>query len=92
MATEILPVATGVASSADIVVASGDEKTVFAKDSTEGRIAYNARLYVEIKDDAGLYFIVDEMTPDKQAIVLSAAGTYRVRRAGNGAAVGACLA
>lgn len=77
MASQILADGTGPANSADIVVAAGTILTVALKNATR-----DARIIVQVKDDAGAYQPIDELNPSRNnPAVLSAPGTYRFSRA-----------
>lgn len=78
MATQILAVGTTAADSADVVVTT--PVTVCLKDAAGPYVASGAHVNVSLKDDAGQYFIVDQMTNGKPAIVISGPGTYRFSR------------
>jgi hypothetical protein len=76
MATELLAVGSTAANSADLVVASGSTVTVGMKGATSGE----ARVRVQLKDDAGAYIDVSELTPFRPATAITAPGTYRFAR------------
>lgn len=81
MATELLAANTTAASSADFTLAAGESATLALKGADAGSFETDAVL-VEIKDDAGGYWLVGELNKPQ---VISGAGTYRVRRlAGRG--------
>lgn len=80
MATEILAIGTGVANSADVVVAAGTPITVGLKDAA-GPVVYGGRVAIQIKADNGEYFNIDELNaPSRLALVIAGAGTYRFQR------------
>ena len=83
MATELLPIGTGDASSSDLVVAAGTQVTVGLKDEA-GPVVGGGRVSVQLKADSGEYFNVDEMGTSRQALVISGAGTYRFTRIAGG--------
>lgn len=80
MATQILPVGTTAADSADVVVASGNQLTVCLKDAAGPKVAGGALVLILLKDDAGQYFRVDALDAAKPAVLIVAAGTYRFSR------------
>ena len=80
MPAEILAIGTTTTNSADVVVAAGSNLTVCLKDAAGPVVAPNARVRIQLKDDAGQYFTIDTLSPQKPAVVISAAGTYRFRR------------
>ena len=89
MATQLIATGTGSATSADITVADGSSATVFLKDANGGGIGYCAIVYIEIKDSAGNYTTIGQLTNDDPGTVIAAPGTYRLRRKANGVSVGA---
>lgn len=80
MATEIMAVGTTAATSADVVVAAGTPLTVSLKDAAGPAIDQNAKVELQLKDDAGQYFTVDSLTPATPGLVIAGAGTYRFSR------------
>jgi len=83
MATQILAVADTAATSSDVVVAEGEQLTVALKAATGTRVLPNAAVEIQLKDDAGEYFLIETLQGTKTATVIIAAGTYRfVRNAG----------
>lgn len=89
MATQILSIGTTAANSADVVIAAGAQLTVALKDVAGPSLHTEARVQIMLKDDAGQYFRVDELRwPDRPALVIQAAGTYRFARIATGAACG----
>ena len=80
MPTNILTTGTTAANSADIVVTTTPVALALKGPSAPYGGDSQARVQVQMKDDAGSYFQVDEMHAGKPAIVLHAAGTYRVSR------------
>jgi len=80
----ILAVGTNNTPSADIVVAAGAPLTVCIKDAAGPRVAIGALVHIELKDDAGQYFRVGQLSANAPAAVIDGAGTYRFVR---GAAV-----
>lgn len=86
MPTQILSVNTTAADSSDVVVAAGTPVTVALKDAagplvgvTNGA-AKPAVVQIKLKDDAGEYFLVDQLTSAKPALVIYGPGTYRFSR------------
>lgn len=88
MATQLLPIASTAASSAEFTINEGSSAVV----SLKGTLNSGARMYVEIKDDAGGWnpvgVLLANSGPEKRSAVIGAAGTYRVRRVA-GSACGA---
>jgi len=76
MATEILPTADTAANSADLVVEAGIPVTVALK-GVGGRAAF---VLILLKDDAGVYHQMAELSVDHRATVITAPGTYRFTR------------
>lgn len=85
---ELIAAGTTEADSADFTLASGDQATLFLKDAAGPQVAGDAAAIVQIKSAAGEYFsagVIDAAVPAK---VLSAPGTYRVKRLAASAAFG----
>lgn len=80
MPAQILAVGTADANSADVVIAAGDALTVSLKDTAGPIVDYGCIVDILLKDDSGQYFRVDTLSAYKQAVVISAAGTYRFAR------------
>jgi hypothetical protein len=79
MATELLATGSTAADSSDLVVSDGSTVTVALKGDTDGA----AFVRILLKDDAGGYADVGELSPYRRAIAIAAPGTYRfTRRAG----------
>ncbi|MBB3523065.1 hypothetical protein [Rhizobium sp. BK456] len=76
MAAELLAVGSTAANSSDLVVASGSTVTVGIKGATTSQ----ARVRITLKDDAGGYTDVGELTPFRPAFAITAPGTYRFTR------------
>lgn len=75
MATELIATGFTAANSADITLAAGESATVGMKDGTAFSV-----IKIELKDDAAGYNTVGELNPQRPAISIIAAGTYRLRR------------
>ena len=88
MATNLLTTGTTAANSSDFTLAAGEEATISLKDAAGTKISGGAQVFIDIKDDAGQYFAIDRLGPDKVAVILKGVGTYRVRRIANGVSVG----
>lgn len=87
MAQEILPIGTGRADSADVVVAPGEQLTVCLK-GAGGAVPMGAAVSITLKGDDDIYYTVDALSSEtKTAVVIIGAGTYRFTRY-SGAAVG----
>jgi len=77
MATQILATGTGAANSSDLVVAAGTPVTVCLKGTSTAR----AIVRIQLKDDAAAYNTIGTLsTPDDNAKVIDAPGTYRFQR------------
>lgn len=76
-AAQILAVGTTAVDSTDVVVAS--ELSVAIKDAAGPKVANGAKVRVQLKDDAGAYFEVDTLSPQRPALILGP-GTYRFSR------------
>lgn len=81
MPTQILATGASAADSSDVVVAAGTPLTVCLKDAAGSTVESSAEVRISLKDDAGQYFQVDELTGSKPATVIVGAGTYRFSRA-----------
>lgn len=89
MATNLLSVGTDTTPSDDFIVGSGEQKTISLKSNSTDNTFPNAQVYLQLKDDTNKYWTVDTLTTHKPAVILSAAGTYRLVRKAGGKAVGA---
>jgi len=83
VATQILADGTGAADSADLPVSTGATLLVSMKDWTS-----RSSITISLKDDAGNYQPIGQLTPQKPAAVLSA-GVYRFTRPADSASCGA---
>lgn len=88
MATNLLSIGTDETPSGDFVVTSGEQVTLALKSASGSNRFPNAQVYIQLKDDANRYWTVDTLAPAKPAVVLSAAGTYRLIRKAGGSAAG----
>jgi hypothetical protein len=79
MPTNILTAGTTAADSSDVVVPSGTLLTVGLKDAAGTQVDSTCVVHVQLKDDAGQYFRVDQLDNGKPALVL-APGTWRFSR------------
>lgn len=79
-AVQLLPIAEGLADSADFTLAAGESATLAIKDATAPILDASSRAAVQLKDDGGAYWTVYTLTGIDGACVLAAPGTYRVRR------------
>jgi len=77
MATQILATASGAADSADITVVAGTPLTVALKGAEFG-----AHVDVKLKDDAGVYRTVANLTPSQNngSGVITGPGVYQFSR------------
>lgn len=80
MATQILTTANTAANSADLVVVAGTPVTVALK----GVVDAAAFVRILLKDDAGSYHQVAELSSGNRATVITAPGTYRFARVAGG--------
>lgn len=80
MPTQILATAATAAPSSDLVVADGESLTLGLKGVVDGQ----ARVLVELKDDAGAYNVVSEITSHDPKTLIVGPGTYRVTRVAGG--------
>lgn len=88
--TNLLTTAAGAATSTSFTLAAGESATISMKDAAGPVLPYGGQIIIEISDDTGSqWFNVDTLSSNKRAVVLQAAGTFRVRRVANGIAVGA---
>lgn len=78
--TNLLTAGTTAANSSDFTLAAGESATILLKDAAGPRLSQGATVYIDMKDDAGQYFEIDRLNIDKPAVVLTAIGTFRVRR------------
>lgn len=93
MATQILAVGTGAATSSDFVVTAGAPALVFLNDAA-GPKTKDGQADIEVKDAAGQYFSIGELRSELNngSIVLIAAGTYRFSRPADSASCGVASA
>lgn len=74
MATQILATGTTAANSSDTVIAAGTAVCL------KGLAGPGATVNILLKDDAGNYNFVGELTSAEPVAVITAAGTYRFTR------------
>jgi hypothetical protein len=79
-ATQILPVASTAADSADVVLASGSRLTIGLK----GVVDSAAEVRVFLKDDVNAYNLIGSINGSVLAVEISAPGTYRFSRVAGG--------
>ena len=89
MPTQLLAVAAGAATSADVTVAAGASTTVILKDAAGPFVNFRARGFIEAKDDAGQYFVFKELNCADPGCVVNGPITFRFRREDNGEPLGA---
>ena len=77
---ELIASGTAEADSADFTLAAGDQATLFLKDAAGTTVNPHGVAQVHIKSADGEYFLVGKLDTAQPAAVLSAPGTYRVRR------------
>lgn len=85
---ELIAAGTPEADSADFTLAAGDQATLFLKDAAGPSVAADAIARLQIKSAAGEYFNAGHLDSFSPAKVLSAPGTYRVKRLASSAAFG----
>lgn len=87
--TALLTAAATAATSADFTVAVGTPTYLYAKPVTTLVAIPGGQWYIDIQKKTGTdYYTVDSLTPNKIAVVLSGAGTFRLSRPVTGVAVG----
>lgn len=86
--TELLATGTSAANSSDFTLAAGESATLFLKDADGGGLNSRALVYLEVKDETGQYTTIDSLTTNKPGFVLTAIGTFRVRRPAGGDSCG----
>lgn len=77
MPASIMAVGTSALNSSDLVVAANSRLTVGLKAAAGPKV--NARVVISIKDDAGIYYQIDELSP-RTTVKELVAGTYRFER------------
>lgn len=82
-AAPILTTASTAADSSDVIVVAGTPLAVSLKGVADG----GARVVVSLKDDAGAYNVVSELTSHQPKTLITAPGAYRFTRVA-GAACG----
>lgn len=81
MATEILATGSGAANSADQVLSAGTSVSLKGYDG-------NSRVVISLKDDAGAYNPVGDLTMSQRGLAVLASGTYRFSRPASSSACG----
>jgi hypothetical protein len=79
MATELLSTASTAANSSEVTVTAGAPVTVAMKGATAG-----ALINVQIKDETGAFHVIDKLTIERPALVISGPGVYRLARVAGG--------
>lgn len=77
---ELIASGTAEADSADFTLAAGEQVTLFLKDAAGTTVNPHGVAQVHIKSADGEYFMIGKIDTSQPAAVLSAPGTYRVRR------------
>ena len=85
---ELIAAGTTEADSADFTLAAGDQATLFLKDAAGPSVAADAIARLQIKSAAGEYFNAGHLDSFNPAKILSAPGTYRVKRLAASSAFG----
>lgn len=80
MPSEILAIGSAVANSADVEITA--TTTVCLKDASGPSVSREAKVDILLKDDAGQYYKVGELTGGAPAQVIIGPGTYRFTRMG----------
>ncbi len=88
MPTQILAVGTGALDSGDVVVSPGNTLAVCLKDAAGPRVAAGAKVIISLKDDAGQFFQVGDISSHAPAKLIVAPGTYRFSRIAGSASCG----
>lgn len=86
MAVQLLAIASGEAVSAEFTIPGGEVWTVCLNDSQGPVTAHGALVRIDVKDPDGRFFEIGTLVSDHTHLsnwmVLSASGTYRLRRYG----------
>ncbi|HWA18969.1 MAG TPA: hypothetical protein VG757_08220 [Devosia sp.] len=85
-AAEILPVASGEASSEDVTIT--EPVTVCLKDAGGPEISDRAGVIILLKSDDDAYFKIGALSARTPSLIIAGAGTYRFDRIANGVACG----
>lgn len=80
MATQLIASGSTAASSSDVTVTAGAPITVSIKGATN----MEARVVIELKDDASTYNTVGQLTASQPSAVLAGPGVYRLTRIAGG--------
>lgn len=80
MPTNVLTTGTTAADSSDVTVVAGVPLTVCLKDVAGPAVGAGAFVNIFLKDDAGQYFKVGELTKAEPSKCIVAPGTYRFSR------------
>jgi hypothetical protein len=88
MAVEILSIGSQEQRSSDVVVASGATVTLFLKSQNGGAVVGPLAARVQMKDSAGTYNTIGQMTELNPSCSIVSPGTYAVLRVGTGAVFG----
>lgn len=79
MATQLLAVGAAAANSGDLVIDAGEAVTVCLTNGAAS-IAWEAQVLIQLKDHAGNYIRVAELTGAVPSLMIQAPGTYRFAR------------
>lgn len=88
MPAQILNVASGAADSSDVVVSAGTPLTVALKDAHGSTVEGTPVVEIKLKDDAGQYFLVGQLTQVDPVRVIVGPGTYKFSRTATSASCG----
>lgn len=77
---ELLASSTAAADSADFTLTAGNTATLNLKGGSETWVGPQSIAYVQIKSSDNRYYNIGAMTVQNPAVVVSAAGTYRVSK------------
>lgn len=76
MATQLLAVGSTAADSSELVIAAGSAATVCLKGDTSP-----VTVRIALKDDAGAFRVIGELTSARPVVAITAPGTYKFSRA-----------
>ncbi len=79
MATQILSIGSGAASSEELEI-DGTQPVTVVMNAAGGEVPFNGRVAIEVKDPSGSFWEVGRLTYVEGFAVIGGPGTYRVRR------------
>ena len=77
---ELIAVGTAQADSADFTNTSGTDLAIFLKTAASQTLPNDAKALIQVKSSEGAYFDIGVLTAVEPMRLLSAPGTFRVRR------------